>query len=354
MVRRHDPRDRARGAPPHRTSRRLQELASTPPFRAMCLSPLKMCACATQNTEALAKLAAAGVNVQPSPESVAIIQVCEPVSLRVRQYPLRLHLPLPTSSTRRCTALPQDKLLQKQYFIEAGVAVPDFMDTPDVPAVEAAGEPCCRNHVVARASLDCARPRLADLAAVRSRQVWTAACAQVPEGGTSSRIQHSRIQPHPAPSSSQPAPASPSLPHTMRTVDQSPQLSPDLQGGYDGRGNYVLKDAKDAATALEVLAGAVYAVSHAPNTHTKCILQTVLHLVQRAAELIDASRVLRRRNSRRLPRSWRSTSRRVRRARSLRTLASRPSRRTTSATPWSRRPVWTPLCARQPRSFARR
>eukprot|EP01051_Picozoa_sp_SAG22_P023610 SAG22_NODE_6170_length_890_cov_1.881163_1_plen_207_part_01 len=59
------------------------------------------------NTEALAELAASGVNVQPSPESVAIIQ---------------------------------DKLLQKQHFAKHGVALPEFMDTPDAAAVQAAAE----------------------------------------------------------------------------------------------------------------------------------------------------------------------------------------------------------------------
>jgi len=59
------------------------------------------------NTEVLAELEKEGVNVQPSAESVRIIQ---------------------------------DKLTQKQHFEKHGVAVPAFMDTPDVAAVGAAAE----------------------------------------------------------------------------------------------------------------------------------------------------------------------------------------------------------------------
>jgi len=59
------------------------------------------------NTEVLAQLEKEGVNVQPSAESVRIIQ---------------------------------DKLTQKQHFEKHGVAVPAFMDTPDVAAVGAAAE----------------------------------------------------------------------------------------------------------------------------------------------------------------------------------------------------------------------
>ena len=59
------------------------------------------------NCDALEELEAAGVNVQPSAASVRIIQ---------------------------------DKLTQKQHFQDAGVAVPQFMDTPDVAAVAAAAE----------------------------------------------------------------------------------------------------------------------------------------------------------------------------------------------------------------------
>ena len=59
------------------------------------------------NCEVLAELEREGVNVQPSAESVRIIQ---------------------------------DKLLQKQHFEAAGVAVPAFMDTPDADAVRAAAE----------------------------------------------------------------------------------------------------------------------------------------------------------------------------------------------------------------------
>jgi phosphoribosylaminoimidazole carboxylase len=59
------------------------------------------------NCDVLAELEGQGVNVQPSAQSVRIIQ---------------------------------DKLLQKQHFQEHGVAVPQFMDTPDVAAVAAAAE----------------------------------------------------------------------------------------------------------------------------------------------------------------------------------------------------------------------
>jgi phosphoribosylaminoimidazole carboxylase (NCAIR synthetase) len=59
------------------------------------------------NTEVLAALKAEGFNVQPSPESVRIIQ---------------------------------DKLLQSQHFESHGIAVPAFMDTPDAAAVRVAAE----------------------------------------------------------------------------------------------------------------------------------------------------------------------------------------------------------------------